>query len=197
MEKTVIYSNCPSVEAENSAREYLFENLAAEKGWRTLEDIPDQAVWDELNFEDEFNFSDAERELKEFFDGKYAILQGSCGRWNGNFAAGTVEYDFSKWFYRIIGQGDYVDIYDIDGHMYIDVYHHDGKNSFEIKLLTDRGISRLEHWEENWDAPESEKEIHGKLFSIAGYSVLPKFAHKVYGAPLSWKFTKTKKPEVA
>lgn len=195
--RTIIYSNYLSDEAENSAREYLFEEFAEEKGWKNPDDIPDQDVWDEMDFESQIFFEDAIRELKPFFDGKYVIIQGSCGLWNGKFAAGTVEYDFDKWFYKTVSVGDYVEICDVDGHLYINVCHHDGTNSFEVKFLTARGVSRLEHWEENWDAPETEQEIHGKLFSISGYSVLPKFAHKVYGAPLSWKFTKAKKPEVA
>ena len=52
---------------------------------------------------------------------------------------------------------------------------------FEIKRLNSKGVSYLEHWEQNWDDKRTKREVHDKLMSK--YSVLPNFMATVYGCP--------------
>lgn len=55
-------------------------------------------------------------------------------------------------FYKAMTDCDYFRIYDENGHMYLTCSHHDGTNHFEIKIVTEKG-----------------------------YTVLPRFAEKIYG----------------
>ena len=66
-------------------------------------------------------------------------------------------------------------------YLYLDCTHHDGTNSYEIKKLTDKGIAYLSNYENNWDGTRSLQYVHDKI--MESYSVLPNFAHKVYGLP--------------
>ena len=55
-----------------------------------------------------------------------------------------------------------------------------------VTPLTTKGIEYLENWEENWDDKRSERYVHDQI--MKKYSILPHFAHKVYGCPkVQWK----------
>lgn len=104
---------------------------------------------------------------------------GHCGLWYGNRAAGTIFDDFGQMFATTTQDCDYWKIYDVNGHLYLECSHHDGTNHFEIKRITNKGVAYLKNWESNWSDKRSEQYVHEKIMSR--YSVLPRFAEKVYG----------------
>jgi hypothetical protein len=169
----IIYNNYDLWEdyAED-AREILTENG---------EEITDEKIWDQIDFQNEINWEDAQGALTDFFDGENWILFGYTGRWDGNYKAGCVFDDFMKMFYTAAKDCDYVKFWDENGHFYLMCSHHDGTNTYEIRKITDRGSEYLKNWEYNWSDSRTEEYIHDQI--IKRYSTLPHFAHKVYGCP--------------
>ena len=151
------------------------------------ENPSDNDIWDELNDEDNINWKEEKYELLKFFDdGSTWILRGTNGRWDGSHEAGTIFTDFMEMFNKAMKDCDYVKLYDENGHFYFQCSHHDGTNCYEIKKLTENGIKYLENCEYDWNDKRSERYIHDQI--MKRYSVLPHFAHKVYGCPkVQWE----------
>lgn len=151
------------------------------------ENPSDNDIWDELNDEDNINWKEEKYELLKFFDdGSTWILRGTNGRWDGSHEAGTIFTDFMEMFNKAMKDCDYVKLYDENGHFYFQCSHHDGTNCYEIKKLIENGIKYLENWEYDWNDKRSERYIHDQI--MKRYSVLPHFAHKVYGCPkVQWE----------
>ena len=165
MPKHIIFTNYYSQEREDSAREFLFETS---EEYETIDDIPDFEVWDEMAFEEETWFDDVMSELKHFFEDKTLVVKGSLGLWDGRRNVGAV-VPVEK--LNICWEGcDYMEIYDENGHLYISSSHHDGTNTFEVKVLTEKG--------------EQFFERNGQKFNSlfkSTYSHIPHFAREVYG----------------
>ena len=173
--KRVVYDNYDLWEEySQDARECLEED-------NEPDEITDEMIWDEIYFMDELNWGDELANLKHHFSGHHYILCGYVGRWNGNFAAGTVFDDFEKAFYEAIRDCDYWSIWDENGHLFIKCSHHDGTNLFEIKRITERGCNLLEKWEYDFNDMRTEEQIHETIWNNNFYSALPHFAHNMYG----------------
>lgn len=178
--KTTIFSNYYSEEREKYIREWLMESRGDDNpDWETIDDIPDSEVWDEMSFNEQIDWEEVTNELKRFFDDEEILVIGSVGRWDGTYAAGKVISYNELW--KCWNDCDYVEIYDEDGHFYINASHHDGNNHFEVKLLTEEGIKYYSRWNENWNDSRSEQEIHTKLAESSRYTHIPHFAREVYG----------------
>ena len=178
--KTTIFNNYYSEEREKYTRERLMESRGDDNPeWETLDDIPDSEVWDEMSFNEQIDWKEVTNELKRFFDDEEILVIGSVGRWDGTYAAGKVISYNELW--KCWNDCDYVEIYDEDGHFYINASHHDGNNHFEVKLLTEEGIKYYSRWNENWNDSRSEQEIHAKLAESSYYTHIPHFAREVYG----------------
>lgn len=174
--KNTIYSNYYSSEAEDEAREFLFTEYNEDNKWKTLDDIPDNEVFEELSFEDEANWDDAKEQLESFFDGHgYFLLQGTCGRWNGQRRGGYIFNSFKE-LANAWQDCDYIEIYDENGHFNIKCSHHDGDNYYEVKRLSYRGYDYADN-----HYSESDEVIHDKLWNSNFYTSLPHFTHVVYG----------------
>lgn len=177
--KNVIFSNYYSEEREKYIREWLMESRGDDNDWETIDDIPDNEVWDEMSFNEQIDWEEVTSELKRFFDDEEILVIGSVGRWDGTYAAGKVISYNELW--KCWNDCDYVEIYDEDGHFYINASHHDGNNHFEVKLLTEEGRDYYSRWNENWNDSRSEQEIHTKLAESSCYTHVPHFAREVYG----------------
>ena len=176
-----LYSNYYSSEREQATREFIFDSRADDNpDWETADDISDEEVWEEMDFENSINWDDFQRELEKFFEGQTLIVSGTVGRWDGTFDAGKV-IGYNE-LYKCWSDCDYVEFTDRDGHFHINASHHDGNVHFEVKVLTDKGVERYSNWEYDWrtNAP-TEREIHEKLFEDSHYTHIPHFAKKVYG----------------
>ena len=171
--KRVLFDNYDlSEEQKNNIIEYLLENEI---------EPTDEAIWQEFEEENEINWYVLADDLKSFFGDDAYILRGTVGTWMGRREAGVVSNNFMDVIYKAIDNCDYISLTDVNGHLYLDCTHHDGTNSYEIKKLTDKGISYLSNYENNWDGTRSLQYVHDKI--MESYSVLPNFAHKVYGLP--------------
>lgn len=168
----VIFDNYSLWELEEAAKENLLEN--------GIDDPTEDDIWDEVYEQLNMYWDDVKCDLKEFInDGSSWIIMGHCGLWYGNRAAGTIFNDFEQMFVTMTQHCDYWKIYDVNGHLHLECSHHDGTNHFEIKRITDKGVAYLKNWEANWSDKRSEQYVHEKIMSR--YSVLPRFAEKVYG----------------
>ena len=83
-----IYDNYYCYEREKEIREFLFEEYAEEYGWKSPEDIPDNRVWDEIDFQDREAWHDVKDELQTMLSKNVYLLTGTCGRWNGTVSGG-------------------------------------------------------------------------------------------------------------
>lgn len=177
--KNIIFSNYYDSEKEKAIREFLLEDRGEDNGWETIDDIPNSEVWEEMSFNEQIEWEDVKSELENFFDDEEILVIGSVGRWDGTYSAGKViSYD-QLW--KCWDGCDSMEIYDEDGHMYINASHHDGNNHFEVKLLTEEGIKYYSRWNENWNDSRSEREIHKRLAESSCYTHIPHFAREVYG----------------
>lgn len=173
--KRILYSNYYDSENEEAAIEYLIE--------RHLERYPDDTdwkpdsddIWNELNLMDEIFWDDFKMNFKDFFNENTFILQGNTGRWNGRFKTGFV-FDSFEGMFKAWSDCDYVELYDENGHLYIQCSHHDGTNLYEIRKLTDKGYDYYSR--HKWY--DDDRKIHNTLMK-SGYSVLPHCAHTVFG----------------
>lgn len=173
--KNVIFSNYYDEKREECAREFLFETLGEENGWESAEDIPENQVWDEMNFNEEVEFDDAMSELKHFFEDKTLVVTGTVGTWRGTFDGGKV-MDIKN-ISDCWSSCDYIEIYDDGGHLHINCSHHDGNNHFEVKVLTEKG----KEYYNNHYYNRTDREMCTTLFGSSKYSHIPHFAREVYG----------------
>lgn len=167
---TTIFDNYCSSEREEEARKFLLEEYP-ENGEPT-----DEAVWDEVRFQEEINWEDVEAELTAFIDrhGDW-LVKGYFGGWRGNQAGGKIISSFSELSGCWEGC-DYIEFTDVNGHFYIKCSHHDGTNSYELKRLTQKGSEYAEN-----HYYESDREVHEKIFNSNFLSALPHFAKEVWG----------------
>lgn len=171
--KRVLFDNYDLSEAKrNDIIEYLLEEEM---------EPTDEAIWQEFEEENGINWDILTDELENFFGHDTYILRGTVGTWMGRREAGVVSNNFMGVIYKAINNCDYIKITDVNGHLYLECTHHDGTNCYEIKKLTDKGIDYLFNYENNWDETRSLQYVHDKI--MERYSVLPNFAHKVYGLP--------------
>lgn len=176
-ETRTIFNNYYDNDRFEDTAEYLFDEYADEEGWDTVEDVPEDEIWREMQFSDECAWDDAKYDLEHFLkENGPMLVVGSLGLWYGNCRGGKICYNFRD----LAGAWedcDYINIYDQNGHLYIECSHHDGTNMYECKLLTERGEQYAE--DHGWDMYDSE--LHEKLWNDSHYTNLPHYAHKVWG----------------
>lgn len=90
------------------------------------------------------------------------VILGTLGLWNGNKTIHPMKcYFISYAIKKCLGDAESFEIRLKHGVIEVDVYHHDGTNQFQIKLLNDKGIKT-----ENGDLrkPYYHKRLKGYLF---------------------------------
>jgi hypothetical protein len=173
--KHTLFNNYYSKETEEETRQYLFDEKNDDEQWKNKEEIPDNDVWEEMNFQNEINWEDFEIEFTQFIQGNQWLVCGSFGGWRGRQAAGSLISSFRE--LSVAWQDcDYIDIYDENGHLYIKCSHHDGTNYYELKRVTPKGYEFLSN---NYYKPD--EETHEKAFNCNLFTALPHYAHTVWG----------------
>ena len=170
-----LYDNYPSVEKENETRKFLFEVDADEENWKSPEEIPDQRVYDEIDFQDGETWRDVKDGLNTIFEDGYYLLTGYFGGWRGRLDGGNFIRSLDD-LIRVIQHLDYIKITDCNGHLIIEGSHHDGNDRYELKRLTRKGY---EYADRNYFA--RDRELHNTIMRCNFYSALPKFAKRIYG----------------
>lgn len=126
--------------------------MALECGWVDSKDeITDEDLWRWRDEEMELDWENEKEMLTGYFDDKEVVFIGAVGLWHGTYEA-KEKGDFWQLFDKAMKDCDYFRIYDTNGHLYLTCSHHDGTNHFEIKVVTNKG-----------------------------YTVLPRYAQKVFG----------------
>lgn len=170
-----IYDSYYSIERENETREYLFDEYAQENGWQSPNDIPNERVYDEMNFQDRAAWDDVKAELQILLDKNVYLLTGTCGRWYGPSQGGKFIRSLDDLF-NCIDHLDYIRIFDRDGHLHIHGSHHDGSDDYELKRLTNKGY---EYADRNFFA--HDRHLHDTIMNCNFYSALPRYAQRIYG----------------
>lgn len=119
-----------------------------------------ERVYDWMNMErEDFEFNMEHLDHKK--DGECVIF-GSIRRWNGTehgcrFASSI--YKAIRW---CINDMDGVHIKQVNGHIEIECVHHDGRNSYEIHLLNERGLKLKEkmEWGDDYKADITDRHYH-------------------------------------
>ncbi len=76
-----LYSNYYSSEREQATREFIFDSRADDNpDWETADDISDEEVWEEMDFENSIYWDDFQKELEKFFEGQTLIVSGTVER---------------------------------------------------------------------------------------------------------------------
>jgi len=146
----------------------------------TQQDI-DTVLYETKQYLSEDSSSVCQVELLNFFGTRNKVLfVGSIGRWNGNFDGGDIG-EFEDLYYKALKDCDYVKVSDNNGHLYITGTHHDGTNSFEVKVLTDKGEEYYDNWNYGYSSRLdnlSEQEILKNIYER--YSRLPNYYKTMY-----------------
>lgn len=170
-----IYDNYYSYDREKETREWLFDECSEGSDWSSPDDIPDERVYDEMDFQDRELLDDVKYELQTLFDNNVYLLTGTCGRWNGPAQGGKFIRSVDD-LLSCISHLDYIRIYDRNGHLYINGSHHDGDDDYELKRLTNKGYELADRYYFAHD-----RRLHSTIMSCNFYSALPRYASKVYG----------------
>lgn len=106
-----------------------------------LEDDEGYIMWDLLD-----------EQLDDMFDNSYEnkqyVVTGSLGLWDGRHN-GYIDKRFYSIREAITECAYYTEsirVYEEKGHLFVDAYHHDGTNHYEIRELTKKGIDMLDDW---------------------------------------------------
>lgn len=172
--KRILYSNSYDYLYED-AQAFLIENHR-ENNPQDFEWKPsDERIVEEMSSIDDLNWDDFKINFENFFNTNTFVLQGTVGRWDGTYGAGYV-FDSFHGLCRAWQSCEYVEIYDCNGHLYVDCSHHDGSNHYEIRVLTECGVKYVDNHKYDMD----ERELHTKLMH-PNHSKLPHAAHTVFG----------------
>lgn len=178
MGKIVIFSNYDS----DDYREGAIENVMLNCPYETEEEIPEEKIWEMIYLMQDDDWAEEQHNIEEYLSGKSLLVCGSVGRWDGRFAAGKIVTGGKLW--DCLDDCGYWEIWDEGGHLHIRGSHHDGTNSFEVKVLTEKGVEMWDKWCYD-ECPRwnnlPEREVHRKLWENSKYSHIPHFAKNVYG----------------
>lgn len=84
---------------------------------------------------------------------KYTIIAtGVLGLWDGKAGAGAVIENWED-FAKLLQ--DYNKVYIENGEIKVEAVHHDGRNCFICRLLSDRG---LDYWGKNWNTYQYDRK---------------------------------------
>jgi flavodoxin len=151
-------------------------SLRSEKEYRKEYEqfLSENELTEESNhFEGWYNV-EQEQECEDFFfnlenstwNNKLCVIYGELGLWNGQKKMIPV---ISKSIYDAVWQcvGGYENykVQQVNGHLFVTVYHHDGINRYIIELLNERGVlAYLEGKNVNFESKRYHKAIEGDLF---------------------------------
>ena len=144
----------------DEAKQDVFNSFADSQGWTDISEVPNDMVWTEIHDQNTADWEYFSEHLKRLLKEHYYLITGTCGRWNGTAECGNFIKDYDD-FTAFIRHLDNLKIYELNGHLYISGYHHDGHDSYEMKRLTDRGVQYA-------DRQHIEYGIDDYLYIVAG-----------------------------
>lgn len=103
-------------------------------------------------------YTNADKNLMPFF------VTGTLGRWDGRpeVYSTKIFYGLSEAIKAAIGSADDYEVYLENGVVYVNGFHHDGTNCFEIHLLSKKGLDAIQRKIDNY-------RIHDYDFEVKDY----------------------------
>lgn len=144
--KKLIYDSEPNYKDFDKTKEFLMKERPFEFG-----EVSDEVVFDYMQEEKQYEWEELEPHIEKLFIeqvgsttyDKPFVVQASIGRWNGTFAGGRILYGYQELKNEILSKYDRIVINDVDGTLEVLGYHHDGINSFHIRLINNKGEEYL------------------------------------------------------
>jgi hypothetical protein len=135
-----------------------------------LEEITDEAVFDEMSFLSDTAWKDLEGymcEINRKMDTSTVILHGTCGTWMGDKEGGKIFKRLDEAISEAAQNVDYIDIYRLpDNRIEFVGSHHDGTNYWTIESLTKKGEAWLERNEHRY----TRQQLIEHLVGTRGYT---------------------------
>lgn len=131
---------------EGLTEQQLYQKYSDDDIYSSIMLMRDDTLEEELDNIDSF----LSRQASDTYERPNALMvQGAIGRWDGTSSG----YDICKRLEDVLWARDapfedcqISDIYDEDGDLHIEGYHHDGSVSVTIRQLTDAGEEVLDDW---------------------------------------------------
>lgn len=128
---TILYSNIYDSQRYEDTKQYFAEMFEDEE-------ITSERIEDEIAFEDEMLWGEFVDEYEDFFNLHRMVCIADIGRWNGRVQGYKVIETFDE-FRRCFDDLDEFEIKDVDGALIVEGCHHDGRNYYEFRELTQAG----------------------------------------------------------
>lgn len=149
--------------------DYYKNELLETRDIEDEEDVTDNDVWDFIwkCVHDDWEALTTNLRYSKYND-EYFVITGSLGLWNGNpLIEPTTCSSLIDAIWKCVNGCDYCKVKQVNGHLEVYGYHHDGCNCFEIHLLNDSGIRAMERINEGWGKANLEDRHYHK--AISGY----------------------------
>lgn len=173
-DEIVFYDSTNDYSKYNKAKQAVYESYSESQDWTDIDDVPDDMVWEEIAAQNEADWEYFATALKHRLETDDYIIMGTCGRWNGPCGAGNFISSFED-FCAFLQHLDCLKIYEQNGHLYIEGFHHDGQDRYELKRLTNNGTKYARRNDFAHD-----KALHLRIISSNFYSALPKLSDTLY-----------------
>lgn len=146
---------------------YDYKEAYMENESLTEEDeVRDSDVWEFINEMLSIDWDDFKDNLRwsEYKD-DYCVITGRLGLWNGRprIEPKTCS-NLLDAICKCVDGCDYCKIKQVNGHLEVNGYHHDGCNCFEIHLLNDSGVRAMERINEGWGTANLADRHYHKAF---------------------------------
>ena len=171
-----IYDDTYDSRRFTEAQEEIFEVQNEDGQWTTPNDVPDEMVFQSMHQDDEYMWDEFRWAMEKLLNETPCLIVGTCGRWDGNYDAGSFIRTFSD-LRRGLSHLDELKIYETNGHLYIEGYHHDGRDFYEVKRLTTKGRQIAESNDYAHDG-----KLHRMMMNSNLFTGLPRLAERIYGA---------------
>ena len=174
-EDIIFFDNTDDYSKYDEAQQAVYESFRDSQEWTSISDVPADMVWNEISAQNEADWGYFTDALKREIGKHYFLVTGICGRWNGLRDCGNFITDWND-FRSFICHLDTIKIYERNGHLYIEGYHHDGHDRYELKRLTDKGVeyARSRHF-------AHDKALHEKIMHNNFFSALPRLVDIIFG----------------
>ena len=171
---TKFYDDTSDYELLEETRQYMFDNYAEQEGWESIDEISDSLVYYEINELHRLEWIELKLYLDDLFEqNEMFLIKGVCGRWNGPSECGRFIYSTDELF-EFIRHLDYTCFYEENGHFYIEGYHHDGRDRYELKKLTNKGREYADN-----NLYMNDRTVHETIMKYNLFSTLPYFSRLV------------------
>ena len=175
-EDIIFFDNTDDYSKYDDAEQAVYESFRDSQEWTSINDVPSDMVWNEISAQNNADWEYFTDALKRETGRHYFLVTGTCGRWNGPHAGGNFITGWND-FLSFICHLDTLKIYERNGHLYIEGFHHDGHDRYELKRLTDKGVeyASSRHF-------AHEKALHEKIMNNNFFSALPRLADIIFGS---------------